>query len=378
MVAANERKLLEDNGVEIENYEKFNDDIDESTVYKRIILGIESAWSKYTYNELKNIIKYVHPDIAHIHSIHPQISPSAYAACQEMGVPVVHTLHNYRYLCPGALLQRDGRPCEDCVGRWPLKALRYKCYRGSLAATWALVWMISYNRWRGTFEKDVNRYIALTKFAANRLIAGGLPADRIEVKPNFLPNAPVMSKNRANYAVYVGRLSEEKGIRTLLAAWQVVSGLPLKVLGDGPLRASMEIKAKKERINVEFLGSLERKEVLSVGGRALLQIVPSECYEGFPMVILEALACGTPVVASRIGSLEEIISDGETGLHFEVGDPKDLAMKVNILLSNHELAEKLGNRAREIFLQKYTPEQNFKMLMGIYERAKEDFRLRSR
>jgi glycosyltransferase involved in cell wall biosynthesis len=375
-VAENERNLLEENGVVVVPYEKFNDDVDDSSFLKRIRLGLGYAWSRRTYSEVSLLIRQTHPEIAHLHSIHPQISPSVYAACQDMEVPVVHTLHNYRYVCPGALLQRDGRPCEECVGRLPFNALRYRCYRDSLAATGSIFWMISYNRLRGTFTKQVNRYIALTEFAASRLESGGLPADRIEVKPNFLSVASSVVKERQNYAVYVGRLSEEKGVKTLLTAWSSVIGLPLKVLGDGPLRAELELKARELALEVEFMGARSKEEVLSTVGNALLQIVPSEWYEGFPMVILEAYACATPVVASRIGSLAEVVHDGVTGLHFEAGNPADLARKVNTLGSNPDLASRLGMEARGLFLGKYTPEQNFKMLLGIYKRAREDFEIR--
>ncbi len=344
----------------------------------RMRLGMHSAWSKETYLELLVLIRRTKPDIAHIHSIHPQISPSAYAACQEMGVPVVHTLHNYRYICPGALLQRDGQPCEDCVGRLPFRALRYRCYRGSLMATGALVWMICYNRWRGTFTNHVNRFIALTEFAASRLVAGGLPAERIEVKPNFLPSPPDLSKERKPYAVFVGRLSKEKGVATLLTAWHSVRGLPLKILGDGPLRGELESQSREHGINVEFMGAVHRDKVLSVISSASLQIVPSEWFEGFPMVILEAYACGTPVVASCIGSLSEIVLDGETGLHFTAGDSVDLARKVNQLAERPEQASSMGKKAREIFDAKYTAERNFEMLTGIYRRAREDFEKRKR
>lgn len=376
IVAKNERKLLEEHGADIVAYEKFNDAIDESSLRKRIKLGLSSAWSLTTYTELSNILRRVRPEVAHFHSIHPQISPSAYAACQEVGVPVVHTLHNYRYICPGALLQRNGRPCEDCVGRWPWNALRYRCYRESLTATGANVWMISYNRYRGSFTNLVNRYIALTDFAASRLVAGGIPSERIEVKPNFLPYTPELSKKRKGYAVYVGRLSEEKGVRTLLEAWKNVNGLPLKIIGDGPLRHDLEAQAIGQGVNLEFMGMRRIDEVLSIVGGALLQVVPSECYEGFPMVILEAYACGTPVVASCIGSLAEIVLDEETGFHFEAGNHFELAEKIKTLAANPDLAAKLGDGAREIFNQKYKPEQNFKMLMGIYQRAREDFEKR--
>jgi glycosyltransferase involved in cell wall biosynthesis len=375
-VVYNEHTLLAEHGVDVITYKKFNDDIDDSSFLKRVRLGLNYAWSRRTYDEVSQLIKLTRPEIAHIHSVHPQISPSVYAACQDMRVPVVHTLHNYRYICPGALLLRNGQPCEECLGHLPFKALRYRCYRDSLAATGSLFWMITYNRLRGTFANQVNRYIALTEFAASRLAAGGLPFNRIEVKPNFLPIVPSAITERENYAVYVGRLTEEKGVNTLIKAWQFVSNLPLKIIGDGALRSKLEMSARESKVDVEFLGTQTKKKVLSIIGSALLQIVPSECYEGFPMVILEAYACATPVIASRIGSIIEVVRDGDTGLHFEAGNAVDLALKVNELKVNPDLAFRLGMSAREIFLERYTPEQNFKLLMEIYRRAQNDFEVR--
>lgn len=366
-VARNERKLLEDNGITVISYEKFNDDIDDSNVLKKIGLAVNTVWSRSTRNEVAVLLHRERPDIAHVHSIHPQLSPSVYAACRDAGVPVVHTLHNYRYICPGALLQRGGKPCEDCVGRVPVDALRYRCFRGSLSATAALAAMLIFNRLRGTFANEVNQFIALTDFAKSRFVAGGLPAERITIKPNFLPAIPETAFGRKSYAVFVGRLSAEKGVKTLLTSWRSVAGLPLKVIGDGPLRGELESLARESGIDVEFTGALSRDHVIAQVREALLQVVPSEWYEGFPMVIVEALACGTPVIASCIGSLAEIIQDGETGLHFEPGNSDDLAQKVNHLVANPELAAEMGKRARRIFMEKYTAERNFRMLMGIYE-----------
>ena len=372
----NERDLLQEKGLDVVSYEKFNDDIDDTSLLKRARLGINYAWSQDSFFEVKDLLAKVRPDIAHVHSIHPQISPSVYFACQKAGVPVVHTLHNYRYICPGALLQRDGQPCEDCVGRWPFPALKHRCYRGSLLATGSVFWMISRNRLRKTFTSAVNRFIALTQFAASRFVAGGLPATRMEIKPNFLPNPPSLSQERENYAVYIGRLSAEKGVETLVSSWKSVDKIPLKILGDGPLRGALEAEARQYGLNIEFLGSRPRTEVLSVVGQARFQLVPSEWYEGFPMVILEAYACGTPVVASRIGSLAEVIHDGETGLHFEPGNPQDLAQKVKLITEQSETAQRMGNKARQLFMEKYTAEQSFAHLMGVYQRAQEDLQRR--
>lgn len=371
-VFRNERNMLEQRGHEVTVFERFNDDIDDTSLNKRIRLAQSGAWSRDSYTELSALIRRTRPEIAHFHNTFPLISPSGYAACRDSGVPVVQTLHNYRLICPGALLQRDGHPCEDCVGTTLLPALVHRCYRGSLPATAALVWMLARNRWTGTYRTLVNRYIALTGFAADRLIAGGLPRERLAVKPNFLPDPPAPGSGAGGYAVYTGRLSAEKGVRTLLEAWKALGHIKLKILGDGPLRQELESTARNTGLNVEFLGFLPRDRILEEIGQAVLQVVPSEWYEGFPMVILEAYACGTPVVAARIGSLDEIVIDGITGKKFSPRDPDDLAKCVSefhaLALDNSELRGKV--RAR--FDKMYGVEQNHDMLIDIYRQAMAD------
>ena len=374
VVFHNEQALLEKNGIEVVSYERHNDDIDVSNLQGKVKVAIEGAWSGRTYDELRQLIERHKPIIAHFHNTFPLITPSAWAACQDSGVPVVQTLHNYRFVCPGALLQRGGRPCEACLRKSLLPALSYRCYRESLLATAAQVWMITYNRWKRSFRTLVNRYVALTAFAAGRLEAGGLPGERIEVKPNFLCQSPERGRVREPYAVFVGRLSREKGVETLIETWPKVSGLGLQVLGDGPLRTMLAKRSAQVGLDVKFLGYRKKEDVMDIVSKAALLIIPSECYEGFPMAVLEAYACGTPVVASRIGSLAEIVLDGETGLLFEPLNAWDLAAKVNVLTADRELSSRLGRHAREEFDKKYTAETNYKILMGIYDRAIEDFR----
>ena len=372
-VFRNERELLETNGIQVVSFERFNDDIDDTAFTKRLRLGFEGAWSKRSYQELCDVIRRTRPVLAHFHNTFPLISPSAYAACQDNGVPVVQTLHNYRLICPGGLLLRNGRPCEDCVGTDLGPALRHRCYRGSLPATGAVVWMLARNRWQRTYGNLVNRYIALTQFAAGRLMAGGLPERRMEVKPNFLPNPPQMGWGGGNYAIFVGRLSEEKGLRSLIDAWRHVANFPLKIVGDGPLRLELEERARQHGLHVEFLGFQSREDVLRMVGRAEVQIIPSECYEGFPMVVLEAYACGTPIVASRIGSLDEIVVEGQTGMKFEPGSPEDLAKKVNLIRSDDRRLHAMRINARARFEDNFTADRNFPRLAEIYRRARADF-----
>ncbi len=366
-VYRNERDLLESH-FDVVRFERFNDDLDDSTAWKKIALALSGAWSRSTYADLSALIQRERPDVAHFHNTFPQITPSAWAACRDNGVPVVQTLHNYRYVCPGALLQREGEPCEDCLGGNLGHALRHRCYRDSLAATAAQSWMITRNRWNGSFRNNVDRYIALTGFAADRLSKGGLPRERIVVKPNFLPEIPPVGDGAGGYVIYTGRLSAEKGVRTLLRAWRRLEpSTPLKLAGDGPLRAELEQYARRHDIDAEFLGYCDKNRVLELVGDAMLQVVPSEWYEGFPMVILEAYGCGTPVLASRIGSLDEVVEEGVTGFKFSPGDVDSLTETLNNLLSRRENLARLRQATREHFLAEFTAETNLARIAAIYQ-----------
>ena len=368
-VFRNEQQLLESSGIEVIPFTRNNDEIDESSLGKRINLALDGAWSKKSYAAISALIKKTKPDIAHFHNTFPQISPSAYAACQDNDIPVVQTLHNFRLICPGALLQREGVPCEDCVGHSLLPAMRHRCYRGSFSATSAQVWMLSFNRMRKSYTQLVNRYITLTRFAAGRLQSGGLPADRFSIKPNFLPDPPAIGEGRGGYAVFVGRLSEEKGVRTLLKAWDQLPHLPLKILGDGPLNRELREFATQQNLPIEFLGYRKHEEILAIVRDAAMQVVPSEWYEGFPMVILEAYACGTPVVAAKIGSLDEIVIDNQTGRKFTPGDQDSLAKCVGHLLQSEDKLVSLRPKVRQQFDRLYTADTNLSQLLGIYQQV---------
>ena len=372
-VFLHERTLLESRG-EIVPYERHNDDIDESTLGRKIRLGLNAAWSRKTYEELCALIHKARPEIAHFYNTFPLITASAYAACQDKGVPVVQTVQNYRFVCPNGLLLRGGKPCEDCFGTNFLPAIRHRCYRASLPATGAVVWSLLNNRWRGTYNNLVNRYIAPTQFGANKLIQGGLPMHRMEVKPNFLPVIPALGTGSGGYALFAGRLSPEKGLRNLLEAWKSVKGLPLKIAGEGPLREELQSYATMHNLPVEFLGCVSYSEVLELTRDAIFLVVPSEWYEGFPMVVVQALACGTPVIASRLGSLDEIVEEGKTGLKFEAGNPRDLAIRVNELASDRPRLARMRIQARSTFEEHYTAEKNYSELMEIYQNAICDFR----
>jgi glycosyltransferase involved in cell wall biosynthesis len=309
------------------------------------------------------------PDVVHIHNFFPQFSPSVYSACQVAQVPVIQTLHNYRLLCPNALLFRKNRPCEDCIGKliaWP--GITHGCYRKSHLGTAAIAAMLATHKVLNTWNSSVDAYLALSEFAKGKFVAGGLPEDRLFVKPNCLARDPGLRTRSSGFALYVGRLSAEKGIRTLLTAWRLLPNRQLKIVGDGPLRSNVE---DSRNSNLEFLGSKSSSEVLELMGEAAFLVVPSECYENFPRVIVEAFSRGVPVLASDLGSIREIVRDRHTGVLFQPGDSDDLACQAEWLFGHCADLERMSSAARNEFLAKYTAERNYDLLMEVYAHAAE-------
>ncbi|AEN73885.1 glycosyl transferase group 1 [Rhodothermus marinus SG0.5JP17-172] len=332
--------------------------------------ALNAVWSREAQEKLRRLIRETKPDVAHFHNTFLMISPAAYYACKEEGVPVVQTLHNYRLLCVNALFFREGRVCEDCLGRLPWRGVVRGCYRGSPLASGVVAAMLTTHRALGTWARGVDVYIALTEFARRKFMEGGLPAEKIVVKPNFVHPDPGPGEGKGGYALFVGRLSPEKGIRTLLRAWERLGGrVPLKVVGDGPL--AEEVRGAAGRLpGVEWLGRKAQEEVYALMGDAAFLVFPSEWYEGFPMVIAEALARGVPILATPLGSQGSIVDHGRTGLLFRPGDPEDLAEKVEWAWTHPNDLREMGREARREYEQKYTAEKNYEILMDIYERAR--------
>jgi glycosyltransferase involved in cell wall biosynthesis len=306
--------------------------------------------------------------VAHFHNTFLRISPSAYYACRAAGVPVVQTLHNYRLLCPAATFYRAGGVCEACLGRlvpWP--GVVHSCYRGSPAASGVVTAMLTTHNLLRTWTRLVDVYIALTEFARQKFIEGGLPAEKIIVNPNFVDPDPGLRESDGSYALFVGRISPEKGVRLLLRAWQGLKGKPLKIVGNGPLIDEVRAFVQQQRLEcVEVLGPHPREEVLSLMKQARFLVFPSEWYECFPLTIAEAFACGVPVIASRLGAMAEIIEEGRSGLHFTPGDPEDLLAKVEWAYTHPPEMVQMGRRARQEFEAKYTAERNYERLRNVY------------
>jgi glycosyltransferase involved in cell wall biosynthesis len=333
--------------------------------------AVEAVWSRNAQRRLKRLIEVTRPHVIHFHNTFLRISPAVYYTVKGMGLPLVQTLHNFRLLCPGALLMRDGRICEDCVGKAvPLPGVVRGCWRESRLETSLVAAMLTVHRAMGTWSEQVDGYIALTEFARRKFIEGGLPAEKIAVKPNFVDPDPGAGRHEGDYALFVGRLSPEKGVQTLLRAWRSLRGVPLKIVGDGPLRAEVEAFVRREGLTeVELPGRRPREEVFRLMQEARVLVFPSEWYEGFGMTIAEAFACGLPVIASRLGAMAEIVDDGRTGLLFEPGNPQDLAAKVEWAWNHPNKMKEMAREARREYEEKYTAERNYEMLMAIYQQA---------
>ena len=375
-VVSAEKALLLRAGNEVNQYLRHNNEIKSGGICSDIALGLRTVWSSGARNELHRRLKEWKPDVVHFHNTFPLVSPAAYYACRELGVPVVQTLHNYRLFCAAGAFFRDGQVCEDCLTKNRWQAVRHACYRQSRGASATVVAMLSFHHRYGTWKKLVDRYIALSEFSRAKFVEAGLPAEKIIVKPNFIfPDPRASSESRA-YAVFIGRLSEEKGLRTLLQAWgRVNPRYALRVIGDGPLFNDLQSEISRSGLsNVHVYGRLPREASLEVLQGAKVLLLPSNCYENFPMAIAEAYACGTPVIASRLGAMQEIVHDGRTGLHFIPGDAGDLAKKAEWAWAHSDEMLEMGRNARMKYEANYTPERNYKILMEVYQQAMQEAR----
>ena len=371
-VFASEVQLLRRFGHEVATFEADNDAIDSMG---RIELLRSTLWNRKMGAAIGKVAAAHRAEIVHFHNTFPLISPAAYRAAHDAGAAVVQTLHNFRLLCPNALFFRDGKACELCLGKtFAVPGIIHKCYRGSRSASAAVAALAGTHRLLATWRNAVDAYIALAEFARQKFIAGGLPADRIAVKSNFLDPDPGPGSGDGGYALFVGRLSEEKGISTLLSAWRPAKkGIstflpPLKIIGDGPMVDEVK-SAAKENSQIEWLGRLPLEQVVEMIGRAAVLVFPSNCYENFARVIVEAYAKGTPVIASRHGPMPDIVPDGKTGRLFTPGDAQDFAKTVREMLSDAGALATLRTNAREAYCSQYTGEANHEALMKIYTRA---------
>lgn len=326
-------------------------------------LALRAIWSSDTYATLRDLIRRERPDIAHIHNFFPLVSPAAHYACKASGIPVVQTLHNYRLVCPAATLFSGRERCRQC-GRGFRRGIWRGCYRRSRVQTAALAAMLAAHRISGTWQHCVDAFLVPSQFCRDYFVTAGLPASKVHVYANSLAHDPGPRNTAGDYALFVGRLSPEKGVLELVRAWQQIPDVPLLLAGDGPLRGQLE-QAAKSCHRVELLGQLSPAQTIARMKEARFVIFPSRWYEPFGMGLLEAAACGVPAIASRIGAIAELVADGETGLLFDPDNFDELIEKVRWAGSHSAEMDQMGRAARQRYLQQFTPEKSYDAWMNV-------------
>jgi glycosyltransferase involved in cell wall biosynthesis len=361
VVVDREIALLRAHGHEVEFYQRHNDELQ---IISWPVAAVSAIWSQRSVDELDRLCNTFQPDVIHVHNTLPLISPSLYWIAARRNVPVVQTLHNFRLLCPQAMLLRAGKMCEDCIGKVPWRAITRKCYRESAVQSAVLSGMLVAHRLLGTYRERVTRYIALNTLSRDKFIDSGLPEKLFRIKPNFVESDTVPDWENRKGGIFIGRLSFEKGLHVLIDAVRKLNGGSIRVVGAGPLEDIVQ-----QAFHDGYLGFKPPEQVFKLLRAAQFLVAPSTCYETFPLVAVEAFACGTPIIASRHGGLGELITDDVTGLLFNPADATDLAAKIAWAESHPERMLEMGRAARAEYDAKYTPKRNYRILMDIYEEA---------
>ncbi len=367
VVFRQEASLLAEHGHEVIRFQASNEELRGKNY---IQLVTNTIFSSDSYKRIRALIQKHRPLLMHVHNTFPLLSPAVYYAAADELVPVVQTLHNYRLLCPVGLLFRDGHICESCVTKSSLlPAIAHGCYRESRSATAVASAMLMVHRGLQTYERMISAYIVLSEFGRSKFVEAGLPAPKIFVKPNFVDPDPGVGRGDGRYGLFVGRLSREKGLATLLDTWKNHNPpIELRIAGDGPM-ASLVREAAARCPRIQWLGHVEKNGLVPLLQNATFTVVPSLWYEPFGLVVIESFAAGTPVLASNLGSLSTLVDHNRTGRHFAAGDPADLARQITWLCEHPAAVAQMRREARLDFESKFSGEQNYRILMNIYRSA---------
>jgi len=362
-----EVELLRKAGHDVRTFFVDNREELDGSVVRALRVGWRARWNRAAERRVGEFLASGPIDIGHVHNFFPLLSPAVHAALRAHGAAVVQTLHNYRLLCANGLFLRRGRPCEDCVARGPWNAVRHGCYRGSRLQTAVWAEQAALHRRRDTWRRLVDLFTVPSELARRKLLAADLPAERVVVKPNAVvdPGRPAFG---GRGAVFVGRLSREKGVALLLQVWERLDGLPLTIIGSGPEEASLRRRAAT-LAGVRFLGQVERDRVQAELRSAAFAVQPSLATETFCLAVAEAMAAGTPVIAPSGTAPGALVDHGRTGLLFAAGDAAGLADACARLAGDSELAERMGREARATYEEQFTPEAALEALAALYDRA---------
>ncbi|GAA4052284.1 glycosyltransferase [Streptomyces shaanxiensis] len=370
-VVDQEVALLREAGHRVEVFERRSDTIADRSLLAKAAVPLLVPWNPAVRTELAARLRGERPDVVHIHNVFPLLSPAVLAACADAGVPAVATLHNYTQVCPPGTLQRDGRPCTECVGSTPLPAVRHGCYRNSRLATVPLAVSLSVNRRR--WWSGVERFFCISAAQRDVLVGAGMPAERLAVKHNFVPEPGNCREGAGEHLLYLGRLAEAKGVRLLMAAWDELAagggvGVPLVIAGTGPLEREVTDWAAG-RDDVRYVGLYDTAECRKALARSVAVVAPSTWLEAFGLVVVEAMAAGAPAVAAGHGAFVELVEDGKTGLLHQPGESASLADCIRRITAEPARNQEMGQAARRRYEQGFSPAVGLERLVEGYRTA---------
>jgi glycosyltransferase involved in cell wall biosynthesis len=371
-VALAEREMLERHGHDVIFYSRRNDEIKNFGLARKARFIADTVYSRRTARDLESLVAANRPDLAYVHNIYPLISPAIYHVLHALGIPVVQCVHDSRPLCSNGLFYTEGQVCERCKGGNYLHGVVHCCYRNNYFLSGLYAFTLGVNRFANMLDK-ISAFICLNEFYRTKFLEAGVAANKLFLRPNSidaLPLMPAPAPEARPYAVYFGRLSPEKGLLTLLRAFEQAAPARLKIAGTGPMEAELQQFIRDKGLdNVELVGFLSGAQKSELLSRALFAVIPSEWYENFPVVALECFAAAKPIVASRMGGLPSIVSEGETGLLFTAGNATEIAEKVRYMFAHPYEADRMGRRAREIVETKYSRERSYQDLMDIFRKV---------
>ena len=364
-----EAELLRQNGHHVFCYERTNDELNQMNKLQKLAVPFSMIYSFKTAREIRSIIKKEKINIVHVHNTLLRVSPSVYYASLKENVPVVQTIHNFRMICPNGLCYRDGHICEECTEKGLNCAIKHSCYRNSKLQTIASVLSMKIHRMTGIYKKL--NYICLTEFNKKQLLKQGqIREEQIFIKPNSIKasHSVIPFDKRKNQIIFAGRLEESKGILFLLDVWKNMGNHPYKLLiyGSGPLEETCKERIQKEHLEgIVLCGRMDHEKLMSVIGESKALILPTQWYEGFPMSLLEAMSCGTPVIVPEMGNAGSIVVNGVNGYKYEPNTIKDCIRAIN---ENMNITDSVYNH----FKDNYSEEKNYHMLMDIYQKVMAD------
>jgi len=368
-IALKEKEYLERTD-EVFFYTKHNRDIDTPTVGEKIRFAANTLYNRSAAAEIREVVQQFAPDFVYLHNFYPLMSPAIVHALHAMRVPILQKFSDFRPICPNGLFFANGNICELCIIGNLFHTISQRCYKQSYQLSSLYAASVALFRIMGAIRK-VDAYLFLTPFAQKKFVEAGVPAEKTYVTPNYIDASDIRPNTApGTYAAFLGRIAHEKGLWTLLRAFEMLPHRQLKIAGRGPVEADLRQYVQERGLqNIEFVGFKSDEAKRDFLRNSAFLILPSECYEQMPISILEAFACGKPVVAAELGSIPYIVENGENGLLYKVGDAKDLAAKADFLMAKPEMISRMGGYARQQIDTRYSPAHGRQLLADIFHKV---------